>query len=489
MNIMSATRTANPVRRTLRRCFRIVLLAACILVPCDVGAADWFVASGGRGNGSSAAPFGHPQDALDIARGGDTIIVRAGAYTGPLQTVRDGSAAAPIRLRADGLRGSVIVSAHGLVLAVRHRYISIDGIVFDGQYGPADTITVATSGSHLTLRNVEVRRSSRDLIDMAGPERVTIDGALLHHALNAAGGRTDAHGIVAGPVRDLLIRNTEIHTFSGDGIQLDPGRAAPGWTRVTLEGDRIWLAPLATAENGFAAGTVPGENAVDTKAAADLPRTILTIRDVTASGFRGGLISNMAAFNLKEHVDVTVDRVTVFDSEIAFRLRGAGNADTGAWVRVSNAVIHDVRTAFRYENDIRNLRIWNTTIGGGTDRAFQQAASPRSALDVRNVLIVGETLAREASGPSNRAVTASEFVDGVRHDYRLAPDAAVIDAGVAIAEVSADRNGVRRPQGRAYDIGAYESVASAARIRLLSRGIRDHRVRAGRSPARSGVAR
>ena len=76
------------------------------------------------------------------------------------------------------------------------------------------------------------------------------------------------------------------------------------------------------AENGFAAGAVPGENAMDTKAAAANVRSRITVRDTIASGFRGGLISNMAAFNFKENVDATVDGVTVFDSEIAFRLRG-----------------------------------------------------------------------------------------------------------------------------------------------------------------------
>ena len=117
---------------------------------------------------------------------------------------------------------------------------------------------------------------------------------------------------------------------------------------------RIWLAPLAAAENGFPAGTVPGENAIDTKASSSLPRATLIIRDTTASGFRGGLISNMAAFNLKENVAVTVDGVTVYDSEIAFRLRGPGTSTTGgAWVTVKNAVVYDTTVAFRYEGQHR----------------------------------------------------------------------------------------------------------------------------------------
>jgi hypothetical protein len=282
-----------------------------------------------------------------------------------------------------------------------------------------------------------------------------IDNCLIHHALNAADGRRDAHGIAAGSVQDLTVRNTEIHTFSGDGVQLDPDRSAPGWKAVTLDGVRIWLAPLPAPENGFAAGIVPGENGVDTKASNRLPRATLTIRNSTVWGFRAGLMRNMAAFNLKENINATLDRVTVFDSEIAFRVRGGGTAPTGAWVTVKNAVVHDVVTAYRYENNVQNLCIWNNTVGNGVTRAFEAAESTSAGLDVRNLLVLGAR-PREAAGPSNMAVTERVFVDARHHDYRLAAGASAIDAGVSLSAVTLDRHGVPRPVGVAYDIGAYE---------------------------------
>ena len=107
--------------------------------------------------------------------------------------------------------------------------------------------------------------------------------------------RIDAHGITGRVVRNVTIRNTEIHTFSGDAIQFDPARALPGWSGVTIEGCRFWLAPLPAAVGGYAAGMVPGENAVDTKTSNDvITPAELTIRDTTAWGFRGGVINNMA---------------------------------------------------------------------------------------------------------------------------------------------------------------------------------------------------
>jgi hypothetical protein len=424
----------------------------------SAGATEWFVAPGGTGSGTSSSPFGQIQQGLNAAQPGDTVTVRPGTYQERLATARHGSASARIRVRAASGRGSVIVTASGRVLSVNHAFVTIEALVLDGQYGADDLVRISGSGDSLILTDSEVRRSSRDLIDIsAGADQVLIDKSLIHRALNAANGRTDAHGVVAGAVRNLTIRDTEIHTFSGDGVQIDPGRSAPGWTGLTVERARIWLAPLASAENGFAAGTVAGENAVDTKASASYPRAVVTIRDTVAFGFRDSLITNAAAFNLKEHIDATINRVTVYDSEIAFRLRGAPTG--GAWVAISNAVVHDSITAFRYEDDIQQLRIWNSTVGNGMTRVFQAASSGSSGLDVRNLLVLG-TLPSQAAGPSNLAVASQSFVNAAADNYALTPLSPAVDAGIAIAGVTDDRDGLSRPQGPAYDVGAYEYDAA-----------------------------
>ena len=415
-------------------------------------AAEWFVSPGGVGNGSGSFPFGRIQDGLNAARAGDVITVAPGTYTETLFSVRSGVAGAPITLRAAQPRMAVVTRA-GRVLSVNHPYLVVDGLVLDGQYGSDDIVRVTGAGDFLQLRNMEVRRSTRDLIDLVSPEGVVIEGCLLHHALNAAGGRTDAHGVVAGAVRNLTIRDTEIHTFSGDGLQVDPGRAAPGWDLVTVEGSKIWLAPLPAPENGFATGAVTGENAIDTKQVTTNARSRLIVRDTVAFGFRGGLINNMAAFNVKEYVDATLDRVTVSDSEIAFRLRGPGS---GAQVTVKNAVVYDVGTAFRYEDNIQNVRVWNSTIGRNVARAFQSVASTSATIDVRNLLSI-PVLTSEARASSNQRATAAAFVNAAADDYHLAPGAPAIDAGEGLRGVTIDRDGVERPQGSAHDVGAYEA--------------------------------
>ena len=307
------------------------------------------VVSGARGDGSRGAPLGSVQQALDVAQRGDVIVVFPGTYTEVLRTVRPGVPGAPIVVRSAGGPATTVVTSPRGVVQINHSHVTIEGIALDGQYGPERVVVVRAGVSAAVLRDVEVRRSGRDCVWIQAARQILIEAATIHHCLNPRGGRTDAHGIVAGAVAGLTIRHTEIHTFSGDAIQLDPGRNSPGWTDVEISGCRLWLEPLREAANGFEIGVVPGENAVDTKTWAQGPRASLTIRDTTAWGFQNGLISNMSAFNLKEKIDARVDRVTVRDSAIAFRVRGATRRGPGAWITISNAVVHrgQYRSALR----------------------------------------------------------------------------------------------------------------------------------------------
>jgi hypothetical protein len=419
-------------------------------------AADWHVVAGGSGTGTLAAPFGRIQDAIAAAQPGDTIIIGPGTYAERLASVRSGTATARITLRPRDGRGSVTVTASGRVLTVAHHYLVVDSLVLDGQFGNDDLLRISSGSTNFTLRNSEVRRITRDAIDMGAVSDVLIEGSLIHHALNAANGRTDAHGIVAGAARRLTIRNTEVHTFSGDAFQIDPGRSSAGWDDVVIEGCRFWLQPLPAPVNGFAAGVVPGENAVDTKVNSGTPRPSLTIRNTEAYGFRNGLIGNMAAFNIKENVDAVIDGVTVHSSEIAFRLRAPAN------VRLQNAVIHTASKAIRYEDGIQGLRIWNSTFGSGIAELFDEASSESSVLDVQNVAILGSSRPAEAAGGSNLMLTASAFVDVSKHNYHLTVTSPANDAGVALSAVGSDREGTKRPQGAGYDVGAYERVVSVS---------------------------
>ena len=59
---------------------------------------------------------------------------------------------------------------------------------------------------------------------------------------------------------------------------------------------------------------------------------------------------------------------------------------------MTNAVVYDTARAFRYKDDIQNLKIWNGTIGDDVTSPFQAAASGAAGLEVRNLLVLGTAL-------------------------------------------------------------------------------------------------
>ena len=418
-------------------------------------ATEWFVAPDGNGNGTASSPFGAIQNGIDASQPGDLVTVAAGTYNESLDTVRNGSSGSPITVRAELGGGEVVVTSSGRVLSVDHAYHVFRGLVLDGQYGDSDTVSIASSGDHLTLEDCEVRRSGRDCVDMDAPEGVLIESSLIHHCLNwdtDLDVRDDAHGVTGGPVPDLTVRNTEIHTFSGDAIQFDSSRSSPGWDDIVVEGCTFWLEPLPSGVNGFPAGIEPGENAIDTKTYSGNVSN-LTIRDTVAYGFRGGHtnVGIMSAFNLKENIDALLDGITTYDNEVAFRLRGPD-----ASVTILNAVVYDVDKAVRYEDDIVDPELYNATFGRLVTDSFQEASSSGTTFDVRNLLLLGSSLPSEASDPSNMFVGGSAFVASGSDDYHLATGSPAIDQGTTLAAVTTDRDGVARPQEQAYDVGAYE---------------------------------
>lgn len=342
-------------------------------------------------------------------------------------------------------------------------FTTLQNLVVDHGKQSGDAIQIR-SASNVTLRDMVVRNGTSDGIDVDKADGLLIDGLLIHHFLAGSfTAQADAHGIVATDTDGLTIRNTEIHHVSGDSFQTDPDRDTDITTNVLIEDSHFWTAPLQVDFNSsWLAGERPGENAIDTKVVKEdwesVPRMQMTVRNVTANGWqKDSFISNKAAFNIKEKVDVVFDGVTVYDNEIAFRLRGTrGNAD----VTIINGVIHDNEKAIRAEDDLANLTILNTTFGDGTGTTLEFAggSAGTGSWDLKNNAFLAEKPS-VASDASNLTATTSDFVDTTSADYQLAAGSVLIDAGTTLAEVPVDRDGTARPQGAGYDVGSFEQVA------------------------------
>jgi len=296
----------------------------------------------------------------------------------------------------------------------------------------------------------------KDAVDIVAPTGVLIENCTIHDAIWFKNGeRQDAHGIVTEGVKDFTVRGTTIYYVSGDGLQFQ----YDGWDNILVENCTLWNGDLPTARGGAPAGVNPGENAVDTKYNPGDGRGKLYIRNTTAYGWRSDYINNAAAFNLKHSVEVELNRITVYDSEIAFRLRGPGSVPDskgGAWVTLANTVIYDCDKAVRYEDGIENLHLYHITFGNNFTEQFENAGGHGTGFELKNSLFLSSSKPIEASDSSNIAVDLNSFINSNLNNYHLAGDSPAIDSGISGLNIADDRDGKTRPENNAYDIGAYE---------------------------------
>lgn len=226
---------------------------------------------------------------------------------------------------------------------------------------------VKITADDVTLRHCEIRNATGNGVGVFG-KNVVIESCKIHHLLASTfKDQHDAHGIT-GRWNRVVIRNCEISHVSGDCIQFDPDRKSTG--DVLIEDCTLWTGPLPADAAGFKKGERPGENAVDTKAVPQGPRSTLTLRNCYLHGFKQpAQISNCAALNLKENVHAVIHNCVFQDNEISLRLRGPGSRG-GALVEIKDCAIYDSQVGVRMEDKIRDLKISGLRFGPGVARKY-----------------------------------------------------------------------------------------------------------------------
>jgi|GEM_PF-4819608 len=410
------------------------------------------------GNGSAQKPFHEIQRAIDAAEPGMSVLVHNGVYRESLKTVRDGTPEKRIVIRAENSRQATVTHANG-VLRVAHAWISVEGFVFDGAFGLSDVVMVATTANHLLLRNVEVSNSSMDGVDLHSPQQVTIEDCSIHHAL-AAQKDIYAHGIVTYAVTDLTIRNTEIFYCSGNGISLIPLNASEPkcWDNVIVDGCKIWSGPLPEDRNGHKAGVHTGQTGILATRNLTAPEGRLSIRRSEVYGWQDSTQEICTAVKAREKIRLELAANKFHDNEVAiwtadYTLSGRSAAIT---ITVANCIFYNNVTAIRCDQNMDALLLWNNTFGLHNREALQIVAQKKG--DYRNNLFIGATVPAMAADKSNLRIEANAVENAAVHTYRLIPTSPAVNAGVPITGVATDVDGVARPAGGKFDVGAYELI-------------------------------
>lgn len=102
----------------------------------------------------------------------------------------------------------------------------------------------------------------------------------------------------------------------------------------------------------------------------------MTIRHCLIYGWnQPGQIANMAALNLKNHVQLRVENCLFRDNEIDLRLRGDSGQYGGADVAISDCAVYDGEIAVRAEDGISPLKIRRVGIAPSVQRSFVTAGA------------------------------------------------------------------------------------------------------------------
>jgi hypothetical protein len=386
--------------------------------------------------GSITSPWRTLQKAANTVRAGDLVIVHAGHYAG-LYLTTSGTATDPITFRADP---GAIVDTQNPTTA--------DGINLEG-------------ASWIVIENFTVTGVPRAGIRSVTNHNVTIRGN--------TGDMNGRWGILTGFSDDLLIENnTMTRSVAEHGIYVGNSGDRPVIRRNVVWGNNAngihMNGDLSQGGDGIISGAIVEDNIVHDNGVAG--GSGINCDGVQSSIIRNNLLYNNHASGIS-----------------LYQIDGGQPSRSNQVLNNTIVMAADARWAINIQdastgNVVRNNILYNQQSFRGSI-AISADSLPGFVSDT-NVIMdrfsmdggdTRITLAawRSATGQDAHSLIATPttlFASFAGNDYHLSATSPARDAGGTIANVTDDLEGSSRPQGSAFDIGAYEFPASTAPVTL-----------------------
>ncbi|MFC5098635.1 right-handed parallel beta-helix repeat-containing protein [Amycolatopsis plumensis] len=350
------------------------------------------------------------QAAADLARPGDTVAIEAGTYPGGLTVHRDGAPGRPIRFT--GLGGTAVLTGAGGLAVGGHSWLEFTDVTVSGSAG----FGVYAVGAHdLVFDRFGVDGSRDGGLVLIGTRRVRVTQCDIH-GTNARGTAADHEALsIASGSSDVDVSGCRVHDNGEEGIDVKYDDAA----RVKTHHN------VVTGNRG-------PDIYVDSSSTVDVYANVVGgTREATKAGI-GLAVEDYSGSRLLSDVRVVGNL-------------SAGNAQAGLslWVESTGTM--------------RNLEIVNNTFAGNARGSLRIDADRFTGVNLLRNNVFGD-------GPVDTGPFAADhnfagdpgFADPARGDYHLAAGSAAIDAGSPVHAPAFDLDGVPRPAGAGFDIGAYE---------------------------------
>ena len=435
----------KPVMKFSRLFICLAACAGALIIPCPaVFEAAYYVSTSGIdiGDGSATSPWKTIQKCANSINGGDTCVIRDGAYPETISATRSGTDGKLLVIKAENARQATV---HG-TMALSGRYIRIEGFKMVPPAG--QNLTVAITGDYNQVANCAFdtpsgtpARNSTALHVGGRYNRVegnyvqgTCFGITLVGEYNTIERNEVTRLKLVGECGDV-----DYMRFFGKGHVIR-SNSFYGILRSEVNGAHVDC--FQTFDNNgpeYSVSNVTIENnfCSDCDQGAMLEAKIHGLSDGLI--FRNNVFKNCSSWGLCVH---NIKNVRVYNNtfDMTGGIHGMG-CRFGASCEVKNNIFFNGTTAYWYEE---------ATVIDGTGGAPGK----------NNLLYSAD---RYISGFGGDVTNKDPlFVGRSGNRYALQPGSPAIDAGISIGSWASpkDRNGILRPQGRAWDIGAHEYSAT-----------------------------
>lgn len=425
------------------RCFPLALarfvFGFCFLSAQLAHGATFYVAQTGKytGVGTQARPWPSLQYAAERVRAGDTVVALDGKYL-PFRIDRGGSPENPIVFKAANMHGAHIEgsSREGGRTAGIHilaDYVIVDGfrVTGTGRIGAGER-GIRISGAHNDPRHGNVIRNC--LVRNAGWNGITTsfaEGVVVEY--NDVADTREQHGIyVANSADNPVVRGNILHNNRMAGLHMNGDLSIGGDGEIRgalIEGNVIHgngSGSAAINMDGVSNSIVrnnllynnanqgianfKGDGATASYNNKILNNTIIMPPGSSHAlrfkhGSTGGVVRNNILIHLGNGDSIGVDNLSKKGLSSDYNIVGLFE-DAGTLISLSEWRKRFAQDKNSFEGDMRTLFV-NPKAGNGAN-------------------------------------------------FRLKATAGAVDAGVPLPEVPTDLEAMPRPQGRTYDIGAYE---------------------------------
>ena len=416
------------------RGFLIIMFTGFSLVPA-LYAQTYYVSPSGSDSstGSSTQPWLTLQHSADSVTASDMVIIKTGTYVG-FRAKSGGTSGLPITFKADA-GASVIINGvspdgrKGSIIEIEgYDWWVLDGLEVTG--APQQAGIDIRVADHITVRNCFCHHNQKWGIFTAFAEYFTAE-------YNRCSYSVEEHGIYHSNSGDnAVIRFNICYNNRACGIQInaDPSMGGDGISSDNLITHNILY------ENGGAGGAA-----------------------INLASVRDSLIANNLIYN--NHAG----GIAAWDD-------GQGNQWGSKNNKYYNNTVHmpsDGRWAINLGNGSTGCRVFNNILihensaRGGLEIDTSSLTGFSSDYNILTRVSVDESTMSLSLWQSNYSQDTHSFDQTAAQtfitpgtDYHLLDSALAKDGGTTLQEITTDLDGNHRPQGTAYDMGAYERVRS-----------------------------